>query len=296
MSVFAPGSPLREPGVEAHGLGGADLFGWPGASARLFASPWLAPRHAQLSLRVRRRLARESDFDLAYAHWLVPSVWPWATSLPAPVEGIAHGADVRLLLRLPVIARATLMQRVMSRVRRLRFVAQASLDALASSLPSQLASDLRERAHVAPMPIDVLSREKLPSRSALGLPERYVAWVGRLVPDKRVALAIAAAELARVPLVLVGDGPTAPRTSANLQWLGARPREEALSVIAHAEALLHTSANEAAPTVVREARALGVRVLACRAGDIEAWANDDPGVEIVPDSVEAIADALRRLR
>jgi len=37
---------------------------------------------------------------------------------------------------------------------------------------------------------------------------------------------------------------------------------------------------EGAPTVIREARALGVPVLATPVGDVLLWASEDPGIEI----------------
>jgi len=41
------------------------------------------------------------------------------------------------------------------------------------------------------------------------------------------------------------------------------------------------SALEGAPSVVREARALGVPVVAVAAGDLAEWAKDDAGVLLV---------------
>jgi len=58
--------------------------------------------------------------------------------------------------------------------------------------------------------------------------------------------------------------------------------------------VLHTSRTEGAPTVVREARALGVPVVACLAGDLEAWAANDPGIAIADPDAAAIARALER--
>jgi len=49
---------------------------------------------------------------------------------------------------------------------------------------------------------------------------------------------------------------------------------------------------EAAPTVIREARALGVPVIACDAGDVAAWAADDAGIRVVEGTAEALGGAL----
>ncbi len=45
--------------------------------------------------------------------------------------------------------------------------------------------------------------------------------------------------------------------------------------------------------MVREARALGTRVVACDAGDVRAWAQDDAGIQMVEPVGAAIAAAVR---
>ena len=77
-----------------------------------------------------------------------------------------------------------------------------------------------------------------------------------------------------------------------MTFTGALPRREALAWVAAADALLHPSAVEAAPTVVREARALGVPVVACDAGDVVAWARDDAGIHLAEASADGLARAL----
>jgi glycosyltransferase involved in cell wall biosynthesis len=120
-----------------------------------------------------------------------------------------------------------------------------------------------------------------------------VVWVGRDVPGKRLPLALEAAALAGCELVVVGASPS-PAPSG-VCALGALSRAEALGLIARADALLSTSAVEGAPTAVREARAYGVPVVACAAGDLERWALDDPGIRVVDDDPAALAHALRTL-
>jgi glycosyltransferase involved in cell wall biosynthesis len=65
--------------------------------------------------------------------------------------------------------------------------------------------------------------------------------------------------------------------------------------IAAADALLHPSAIEAAPTVIREARALDVHVVACDVGDVAAWADDDPGIAVAEPNAAALAAAVERM-
>ena len=75
-------------------------------------------------------------------------------------------------------------------------------------------------------------------------------------------------------------------------FTGNLPRREALAWIAAADVVVHPSAVEAAPTVVREARALGVPVVACDAGDVALWAASDPGITVVAASGLAIARGI----
>jgi glycosyltransferase involved in cell wall biosynthesis len=102
-----------------------------------------------------------------------------------------------------------------------------------------------------------------------------------------------------VRLVVIGDGPEraslakeAEPLGAAATLLGALPRREALAWIRAADVLVHPSAVEAAPTVVREARALGVRVVACDSGDVATWAGSDPGIGIAPADGEPLAAAI----
>jgi teichuronic acid biosynthesis glycosyltransferase TuaC len=51
--------------------------------------------------------------------------------------------------------------------------------------------------------------------------------------------------------------------------------------MAAADVLVSASREEGAPTVVREARALGVPVVAVPCGDLATWAAADPGIALV---------------
>jgi glycosyltransferase involved in cell wall biosynthesis len=74
--------------------------------------------------------------------------------------------------------------------------------------------------------------------------------------------------------------------------VGRVPRDEALGWIAGASVLLSSSRDEGAPTSIREARALGVPVVTCDAGDVALWAQRDPGIRVVGPDVASIAAGL----
>jgi glycosyltransferase involved in cell wall biosynthesis len=106
--------------------------------------------------------------------------------------------------------------------------------------------------------------------------------VARLFPEKRVAVALAAARLIpEVKVVVVGSGPERTRLRRQfpeVSFAGQLPHNDALTWLAAADLVLSASRREGAPTVVREARALGVPVVACPAGDVELWSRSDPGL------------------
>ena len=297
VTVLAMGSPASErgsgdPALEVRWLGGEGVFGWPGASARLAEAPWRAA--FALGPAARAALAATS-FDEVVAHWIVPSAFPiaWLAGRTG-VEVWAHGADVRLLGRAPRLAR-TVVARLLATRARFVFVARPLLEALGEVVGPSLRAALEAASTVRPAPIEVPERASLVDpRPASERASPYVVWVGRMVRDKRPAVAARAATAAGVRLVMIGDGPEAPSARGPVAVKGRLPRRDALAWIAHASALVCTSEVEGAPTVVREARALGVPVVTTPCGDVEATAAADPGV-IVVRSEAALAAWLGQL-
>jgi teichuronic acid biosynthesis glycosyltransferase TuaC len=301
-SPFAP--PRDEDGLTLHHAGGGSLFGWPGALARAREAPWRLFAAGVFAAGALGRIAALGPVDRVVAHWIVPCAFPLATAIPgARLSVVAHGADVRLLLAAPREAREGVLRSLCAREASFTFAAASLRDALTHVLAPDLAADLARRAHVEPPPIDVprdpAHAAALRASLALGPGERLAVAACRLIPSKRVDLAIAAASASQVRLVVVGDGPERPALARRAEELGAKvtftgalPRREALAWMGAADVLVHASAVEAAPTAVREARALGVPVVACDAGDVAAWAKDDPGIRVVEATVEALAGAL----
>lgn len=301
VRVLVPGpagDPVREGPVVVHRLGADALFGWPGAVARVRSNPLRLGESGPLAWRMWRALSALGRVDRVVTHWMLPTLLPlFHLAEPAslgrpPLDVVSHGADVRLLLALPPHVRALFVRLACRRARRITFVAATVRDALVGSLPTEVSRRLVAMSEVRPSPIDV------PARSALVDPRPseaprvpYAVWVGRDVPDKRLDLALEAAARAEIRLCVLG----ATRTSGDLRthFLGTRSRPEALAWIAHADVLLSTSSIEAAPTAAREARALGVAVVACEAGDLSLWADDDPGIHLVSNDPGDIAAALR---
>jgi glycosyltransferase involved in cell wall biosynthesis len=264
VHVIAPG-PARDlrDGVTLHALGGHEAFGAPGLAARLREDPRRALAAARFfgAIPVALRAARA---DEVHVHW------PFPTALAvdhARVTLVSHGACVRALLALPSPIRARAVDRLLRRDARWRFVSAALCDELCAALPAPARARLEGRASVEP------ARVEFPARETLGPPWPRPAYVvlGRLVPSKRVDAAIAYAartdHIRHHDIVLIGDGPERGRLAAlgerlglRVHAIGARPRDEALGLLAGAAGLLFASRAEGLSTALREAAHYGVPV------------------------------------
>lgn len=288
-----------------HPAGGGALFTSPGALARAKERPSRLASAAVFAAGVRVRLRELAPFERLVAHWIFPCAWPLCAGTSAPLDVVSHGADVRALVAMPAPVRARIVASLIARGARFQFVASHLLDALAGSLAPELAARLRAAARVEPAPIEVpdVRADGERRRASLGLAEgeRLVVCAGRLVRAKRVDLAIEAAAIAGARIVIVGDGPergpleaVARDREARAVFAGEIRRDEALGWIAAADVLVHASEHEGAPTVVREARALGTRVVACEAGDLARWAERDAAITIAPPDPRKIAEQITR--
>jgi teichuronic acid biosynthesis glycosyltransferase TuaC len=295
VHVIAPGrrasvrTVLRErAAVTVWGAGGGSLFGRPGALLRAREQPFRLlelVRFVPSAVRLLRALA---PVDLTVAHFLLPSAYPLALAATGATEVVLHGSDVRIFVGLPSMVRAHVVQRLLTRGSHFRFVSEE----LRSTLLLSLSADQRHRVHS-------LSRVELPPidlpRSSMQLAQLELElhvrprWVtcSRLVATKRVDRCLLEAAKRNVDLTVIGDGPLRAELEAlaaslepRARFLGHLSRPEALGVIANSHKLLHLSESEGAPTVIREARALGIPVLATAVGDVARWALDDPGIEI----------------
>lgn len=282
--VLAPGT-RRAPNenVAVVGLPGASAFGWPGALARLRERPLLTLAATAFVASACRRLRALGTFDEIVAHWLLPSGFPIGVFGNGPLEVVLHGSDVRVFRRLPRPARTAIVDRLLARDARFRFVSSKLRDQFVRATMPQIV----ERSVVAPCPIDVGGApSRAEARKRFGIPadEKIAVIVGRLVAAKRPREALEIA-LERNPdrVVVVGDGPLrgAMDTDSRVVTVGAKAHADTLAWISAADYLVSASRLEGAPTVIREARALGVSVVAAECGDLAEWARADPGIEIV---------------
>jgi glycosyltransferase involved in cell wall biosynthesis len=304
VTVLAPGrdrAPLGDERVV--GLAGGDAFGFPGALARLRERPWRVAGAAQFVAGALGWLARAPTPAQLIAHFLLPCGVPIATrglgSRRTELEVVVHGSDARLLTKLP-LGPSFVGQELERAGARLRFVSSELHDLVLSSLSTTVRGSLAARSRVEPCVIDLPgARSRAQAREALGIaPETAVAViVARLIAGKRVHVALEACE--RVPhlhAIVVGEGPERQRLTRRFPratFVGHVERPVALAYLAAADALVSASLEEGAPTVVREARALGTPVVCLAAGDLVSWAERDRGIHVV--DARAYSSALRAL-
>ncbi|HEX7699386.1 MAG TPA: glycosyltransferase family 4 protein [Kofleriaceae bacterium] len=232
---------------------------------------------AQLARRV---ITRARDWDLAIAHWLVPSA---IAALPTrvPLLAIGHGGDVYTLRRLHLLLPT--MMALLARNAKVAFVSE-HLRVLA----------VAPHAIVQPMGIDVAHFSSLPRT-----PTDYALVLARLVPIKGVDIAIAAARASNSRLIIAGDGPeraSLERAARGLpiEFVGevdAQRRDQLLQrarVVWIPSRILANGRTEGSPVVAFEALAAGVPVIASRVGGLA----DLPITLVPPDDPVALARAI----
>lgn len=301
----APNSITRDsttPALVVHHAGGSSLFGWPGAAARVKTNPLRLLHALPFAASVRKQIDMVGRVDRVIGHWLIPCGFPLLLDHSAPLEVVAHGADVRLLCALPRPVRHAIVTTLLDRATRLRFVASSLRQTLGRMLPTALDERLVRASYIEPAAIelpDVTTRAHEIRSSKQEETGGFVIAVGRFIKLKRFDLALAAAASANVPIVVVGDGPlrghlerVAREMRVHATFTGLLSRFDTLAWIAASRALVHTSRAEAAPTVVREARALGIPVIATESGDVAAWTRTDRGIVLVEAERKAIAAAI----
>jgi glycosyltransferase involved in cell wall biosynthesis len=263
------------------------LFYRGGAPQALRGRAWLGAA-AFSSALWRQARARARRWDTIVSHWLVPSAAVgMALAGGRPHLAIAHGSDVRLLARLPG-GRAFV--RTLARRAELIYVAEA------------LRVDGTE-GRVVPMGIDVdalASGDRDGARARLGLDGVCALFLGRLSREKGADRAIATLPDG-VTLLIAGAGPERGALEAQARALAGRVRflgevrgREKRDLLAAADLLVAPSREEGAPTVILEALAAGLPVVATRAGGIPELVSDgETAILCAPDELAA---AIARLR
>ena len=125
----------------------------------------------------------------------------------------------------------------------------------------------------------------------------YYMTLGRLVAQKKTALAVEAFTQLGLPLLVVGEGPELPRlrrlAGPNVQLLGWQPRERVAELLGHARALVHPAEEDFGISMV-EAQAAGCPVIALDRGASREVVRDGvSGRFFAGQDVPALVEAVR---
>lgn len=163
------------------------------------------------------------------------------------------------------------------------------------------------RPEVLPIGLDLRPFATLPTqeqaRNELGIEQGafVVLFVGYLLDTKGVRELIAAMQapgLADATTWFVGDGPlmSAVQLASSSHWTGLVPNERVRLFLRAADVLALPSYGEGTPTVVVEAGAAGLPVVATAVGGTVTLLSHGRGTLIPPRSVDALAQALLSVR
>ena len=153
----------------------------------------------------------------------------------------------------------------------------------------------REAALIYP-PVDTEAFAPIPEREV----EDYYLIVGRLVPYRRIDLAIAACNRLQLPLVIVGEGRARGALEAKagptVRFLGRQPAAEVARLVALCRAFIFPGEEDFGIAPV-EAQAAGRPVIAyAAAGSLETVVDGETGVLFREPTVESLMEAIERGR
>lgn len=304
-----PGAAVVE-GIPVERVAGRGLF-YDGGAPDALALPGAWRRASGFVAALAAEVARRMDaWEAVVSHWVAPcglvSAAVLATRLSAHGHrrhhlAIAHSSDIALLRRSPP-----------GRMALRALAARADLVYAAPHLVVQGAP-----GRVVPMGIDraQLQGDRERGRRIFGLEHKTILFLGRLVPIKGVDLLLSALAAGgsgigwpACELLVAGDGPLRRTLSAQAQTLGVSARflgevrgQDKADLLAAADVLVVPSLRlgdgrtEGTPTVLFEALAAGVPVVATRDAGVRHVLVDGQDGLIVPPEPAALRLAIGRL-
>jgi alpha-1,6-mannosyltransferase len=216
-----------------------------------------------------------------------------------PVVAYYHSDLPRLIRqRLGVFAERVATQYVK------RLYSQFDLVLAPSQYIAQKLSDLGiKQVRCQPLGVDTntFSPERFDSnlRGRLGLAEdtRLLIYAGRFTKEKDLPLLIKAVERLGAPyhLLMVGDGHKLPKSSRVTHMPFQHDPHELAALIASCDVLVHSGAQETFGLIILEAMSCGVPVLGMKAGGVAELIDDDTGLSVEPNSVQALMEGIRNI-
>ena len=225
-------------------------------------------------------ITRPETMHICYCH--TPMRWCW--NYDEYVEREQLGKIARSILPFFITGLRTWDQSSSMRVD--HFIANSPVVA------ERIRKYYRRDAVVIPPPVDASRFSFDPTAQ----PEDYFLIVSRLIPYKRIDLAIAACNKLQLPLIIIGNGRDLERlkkmAGPTIRFLGRLSDEEVLYYYAHCRALLFPGEEDFGITPL-EAQASGRPVIAYGAGGALASVIDGvTGVFFKEQTVESLASIL----
>ncbi len=227
-------------------------------------------------------VARPDAVHICYCH--TPMRWAWSYQDYIACENLS--APVRALLPF-----------FLQRLRRWDQATARHVDHFIANSPAvaqRIAACYRREAAIIPPPVATASYHISPTQ------DNYFLIVSRLVPYKRLDIAIEAFNQLRLPLKIIGTGRDRPRlerlAGPTIEFLGWLPDQQVQRYLARCQALIHPGAEDFGLTPL-EAQASGRPVIAYGAGGALISVIDGvTGILFHERSKEALAEAVAAFR
>ncbi|MGB8328681.1 MAG: glycosyltransferase family 4 protein [Polyangiales bacterium] len=292
-------------------------YAWPRASQKTFygggapdnlhTRPMRWAGAACFGAALYRVAKRElADCDALLSSWCVPSGWVASRTAAGRTHlCICHATDIRWLSKLP--GRRALAREIVEGATSIWFLSVPLRDrffAMASLGTSVVTT------HIGPMPIEPprsLTESRSELRRRLGIDGFTLLFLGRLVPLKGLdqLLHALASVHERVSVRIAGGGPERRRLVALARKLNVNATFDGWVAGERKEALLQacdaivvpSDAREGLPTVLFEAQARSLPIIATEVGAIPEHMRRNTGACLVPpNDLVALREAIRRLQ
>lgn len=246
------------------------------------------------------------DCDALISSWCIPSGWVASRTAAGRAHlCVCHATDIRWLSKMP--GGGAVARRIATGATSMWFLGDSLRDRFFETAclhPSTVTT------HVGPMPIEpprTLPESRTALRRRLGIDGFTLLFLGRLVPVKGLDQLLRAVAALPDPISvrIAGDGPERSKLRALAQDLGIDATFEGWVAGERKEALLRacdaivvpSGPQDGLPTVLFEAKARGLPIIATEAGAIPDHMRDHADALLVPPSDHAaLSEAIHQLR
>lgn len=240
------------------------------------------------------------NYDIVHAHWLIPQgIVQSFFKKPYIVTG--HGGDVTSMNK--GIFRK-LKIRCLKRAKQVTVVSEC-----AQKRVQELVSSINSTVISMGVNIEKFNKKHYVSNFFRQDEKKVILFVGRLVEIKGVKYLIDAMRQVDALLVIVGDGPLrqkleiqAKELKEKVIFLGAQSHDELPTILASSDVLVVPSITigareqEGVPTIIMEAMASGLPVIASNSGGIsDIICHNKNGILVEEKNCDQIAKAIRDL-